>query len=74
MIVVRLPERCTTAKIFWPEAETASARGSLPKIGIVPTLAFVAASKTRTWSLADFKDAMRAKWNGEVIGGCVLHP
>ncbi|MFO1279608.1 MAG: NADPH:quinone oxidoreductase family protein [Burkholderiaceae bacterium] len=29
---------------------------------------------SRTWSLADFKDAMRAKWNGEVIGGCVLHP
>jgi NADPH2:quinone reductase len=24
--------------------------------------------------LADFKQAMLAKWNGEVIGGCVLHP
>jgi NADPH2:quinone reductase len=29
---------------------------------------------SRTYPLADFKDAMRAKWNGEVIGGCVLHP
>ncbi len=26
------------------------------------------------FALADFRDAMRAKWNGEVIGGCVLHP
>jgi NADPH2:quinone reductase len=25
-------------------------------------------------SLDDFKEAMRAKWNGEVVGGCVLHP
>ena len=24
--------------------------------------------------LAEFKQAMLAKWNGEVIGGCVLHP
>lgn len=24
--------------------------------------------------MSRFKDAMRAKWNGEVIGGCVLHP
>ena len=24
--------------------------------------------------LSEFKRAMRAKWNGEVIGGCVLHP
>ena len=24
--------------------------------------------------LADFKAGMRAKWTGEVIGGCVLHP
>jgi NADPH2:quinone reductase len=24
--------------------------------------------------LADFKTAMKAKWNGEVTGGCVLHP
>jgi NADPH2:quinone reductase len=26
------------------------------------------------FTLADFKAAMLAKWNGEVIGGCVLHP
>jgi len=24
--------------------------------------------------LADFKAAMRAKWRGDVIGGCVLNP
>lgn len=27
-----------------------------------------------TFPLADFKSAMRAKWRGEVFGGCVLHP
>ena len=29
---------------------------------------------SHVFPLADFKEAMRAKWNGEVIGGCVLHP
>ncbi len=29
---------------------------------------------SHVFALADFKDAMRAKWRGEVIGGCVLHP
>lgn len=29
---------------------------------------------SHTFPLADFKAAMRAKWNGEVLGGCVLHP
>jgi NADPH2:quinone reductase len=29
---------------------------------------------SHVFSLADFKAAMRAKWNGEVVGGCVLHP
>jgi NADPH2:quinone reductase len=29
---------------------------------------------SHTFALADFKDAMRAKWRGDVIGGCVLHP
>jgi NADPH2:quinone reductase len=24
--------------------------------------------------LAEFKEAMRAKWRGEAVGGCVLHP
>ncbi|HSO34675.1 MAG TPA: zinc-binding dehydrogenase, partial [Labilithrix sp.] len=24
--------------------------------------------------LSAFKEAMRAKWSGEAIGGCVLHP
>ena len=24
--------------------------------------------------LSEFKEAMRAKWSGQVIGGCVLHP
>ncbi len=29
---------------------------------------------SHVFPLAQFKEAMRAKWNGEVIGGCVLHP
>lgn len=29
---------------------------------------------SRVFPLAEFKDAMRAKWRGEVIGGCVVHP
>jgi NADPH2:quinone reductase len=29
---------------------------------------------SHTFPLAEFKAAMRAKWSGEVIGGCVVHP
>ena len=29
---------------------------------------------SHTFPLDEFKAAMRAKWSGEVIGGCVLHP
>jgi NADPH2:quinone reductase len=29
---------------------------------------------SRVFPLAEFKAAMRAKWNGEVIGGCVVQP
>jgi NADPH2:quinone reductase len=29
---------------------------------------------SHVFPLAEFKTAMRAKWSGEVIGGCVLHP
>jgi NADPH2:quinone reductase len=29
---------------------------------------------SHTYPLAQFKEAMRAKWAGEVSGGCVLHP
>ena len=29
---------------------------------------------SHVFALADFKAAMQAKWRGEVIGGCVLHP
>jgi len=29
---------------------------------------------SHTFPLAEFKAALRAKWDGEVIGGCVLHP
>ena len=29
---------------------------------------------SHTFPLADFKAAMLAKWRGDVIGGCVLHP
>ena len=29
---------------------------------------------SHTFALADFRAAMHAKWNGEVLGGCVVHP
>jgi NADPH:quinone reductase len=29
---------------------------------------------SHAFALADFQDAMRAKWRGEVVGGCVVHP
>ena len=29
---------------------------------------------SHVFGLSEFKAAMRAKWSGEVIGGCVLHP
>ena len=29
---------------------------------------------SHTYPLAEFKRAMLARWNGEVVGGCVLHP
>ena len=29
---------------------------------------------SRTFPLDDFKAAMRAKWNGEIVGGCCLRP
>jgi len=29
---------------------------------------------SHVFPLAEFKDAMRAKWTGAVVGGCVLHP
>lgn len=29
---------------------------------------------SHAFALADFKAALRAKWNGEVVGNCVLHP
>ena len=29
---------------------------------------------SHVFPLADFKEAMRAKWRGDVVGGCVLHP
>lgn len=29
---------------------------------------------SHTFALSDFRAAMTAKWNGEVLGGCVLHP
>lgn len=29
---------------------------------------------SHVFPLGDFKAAMRAKWTGEVVGGCVLHP
>jgi NADPH:quinone reductase len=29
---------------------------------------------SHVYPLSKFKDAMRAKWSGEVVAGCVLHP
>jgi NADPH2:quinone reductase len=29
---------------------------------------------SRTFPLAEYREAMRAKWNGEVVGGAVVHP
>ena len=29
---------------------------------------------SHTFPLCDFREAMRAKWRGDVIGGCVVHP
>jgi NADPH2:quinone reductase len=29
---------------------------------------------SHVFPLASFRDALRAKWSGEVLGGCVLHP
>jgi NADPH2:quinone reductase len=29
---------------------------------------------SRSYPLAEFRDAMRAKWQGEIVGGCVLRP
>ncbi len=29
---------------------------------------------SHAFPLADFREAMRARWAGEVVGGCVLHP
>jgi NADPH2:quinone reductase len=26
------------------------------------------------FALAEFRQAMKAKWNGEVTGSCVIHP
>jgi NADPH2:quinone reductase len=48
-----------------------------PRLAAV--LAWAAGGRIRphvshAFPLAAFKDALRAKWNGEVVGGCVLHP
>jgi len=29
---------------------------------------------SKRWPLEEFQTAMRAKWNGEIVGGCVLRP
>jgi NADPH2:quinone reductase len=46
---------------------------------LAQVLAWAAAGKisphvSHRFPLAEFQDAMRAKWRGDVIGGCVLHP
>jgi NADPH2:quinone reductase len=34
----------------------------------------IAPQISHRFPLAEIKDAMRAKWSGEVVGGCVVHP
>ena len=29
---------------------------------------------SHTFPLARYKDAMHARWRGDILGGCVLHP
>jgi len=29
---------------------------------------------SHTYDLSDIKEAMKAKWRGDIIGGCVVHP
>jgi NADPH:quinone reductase len=29
---------------------------------------------SHTFALSEYREAMRAKWNGQVIGGCAIHP
>jgi NADPH2:quinone reductase len=46
---------------------------------LAQVLAWAEAGKLRpfvshVFPLAEFKTALQAKWNGDVIGGCVLHP
>ena len=46
---------------------------------LAQVLAWAAEGKVRphvshVFPLSEFRAAMRAKWDGEVIGGCVLHP
>jgi NADPH2:quinone reductase len=46
---------------------------------LAQVLAWAAEGKIRpfvshTFPLASFKDAMRAKWSGEVVGGAVVRP
>ena len=46
---------------------------------LAQVMAWAAEGKLRphvshAFPLAAFKDAMRAKWRGEVVGGCVVHP
>jgi NADPH:quinone reductase len=48
-----------------------------PRLGQI--LAWAASGQLKPYvshvfALGDFKDALRAKWNGEVIGGCVVRP
>ena len=65
----RLPDRDLDRRRSRRSARRGSRRSSRgPRAGkLTPHV-------SHTFPLAEFKDAMRAKWNGEVIGGCVLHP
>jgi NADPH2:quinone reductase len=52
---------------------------SLRKARLAQVLAWAETGKirphvSRAFPLAEFREAMRTKWRGDVVGGCVLHP
>jgi len=62
-----------------PAAISVAQDPSLRPPRLAQVMQWVAAGRIRphvshTFALADFKKAMLARWNGEVVGGCVLNP
>jgi NADPH2:quinone reductase len=62
-----------------PTAIATAADPSIRRERLNQILAWAEAGKlhphvSHTFPLSEFKEAMRAKWRGDVTGGCVLHP